>query len=465
MKYYKKVILYKLGRFQEDFEYMFPNIKVEKYITDRKINEYNNKECIYIKNLTRKLNNIIVICDRKDSLAIKQFDKLNFREFKDYIYLEDFGKILDDKMSLRARVLDSLYKRRKKEEYNLYSLSNSEMFKKMIYTDSQEDVRCSKPFDYVQIQKYGFVFPCCEGWATQHIGNILYSNPKKVWNSTRARLFRLSIINKTYAFCSFDNCPLLQKKKKVDSRFNDLVVSNDPKTVCIAFDESCNLKCKSCRTCFLNNNNKKLYSYIHNDLVKKLKSSKWLNSADELIMASNGEVFFSKSYKEILFSEKINKRNSIIIHTNGTLLSKNTLDKLCKKYSDIEFFISLDACTKKTYESLRLGGNFGILMRNLENLSIARKEGRVKSVSILFVLQKDNYTELVDTAKLAIKLGFDKFDVTKINNWGTYSSTQFNDISMYDEFGRPKSELVKVLENPIFKSNKIEFKGSVFVKK
>lgn len=465
MKIYKKVILYKLGRYQEDFEYIFPNIKIEKYITDKKISNYNNKKCICIKDLNKKQKTIIVICDRKNNKITKQFDKLKFKEYKDYIFLEDFAKILDQKTTIRTRILDYLYKKYKKESFEPYCLSNSEMFKKMIYTDAQDSFKCLQPFEYAQIQKFGFVFPCCEGWALENIGNILYSTPKKVWNSTRARIYRLSIINKTYSFCSFENCPYLNKKIKQDIRFEDLEVKKTPKRICIAFDDSCNLKCKSCRNCFLNNNHKKKYIYINNNIIKKLKKSKWLNNSEHLIMASNGEVFFSKFYKKILFSDKITKRDSICIHTNGTLLTKKILDKLCSKYKDISFFISLDACTQETYKKLRFGGNFNILKRNLEYISQAKKEGKIKYVSILFVLQSANYKELIDTAKLAIKLNFDRLDVTKIMNWGTFTEEEFKKVSMFDENDKPKKELIEVLKNPIFDSKDIEFWGNVLTKK
>lgn len=467
MKKYKKVILYKIGRFQEDFEYIFPNIKVVKYITDDNIKTYNNIECINIKKLKEKFRNIIIICDRKNNDIIKKFNDLRFKEKKNFIFLEDFVKILDEKITLKIKLINYAYKRYKKykkfKDWNIitHNISNSEMFKKMMYTDPQGNLKCNQPFDYVQVQENGFIFPCCEGWAKENIGNFLYHKPIKVWNSTRARIFRLSIINKTYAFCSFENCPKLIKKENINSRFNDLVRKEIPKTVSIAFDASCNLKCRSCRNYSMNYNKIRVYSFVHDNMVKKLIKAKWLTDSEELIIASNGEVFFSKAYKGLLFSEKINRKKPIIIHTNGTLLTKKTLDKLCKKYSDIEFYLSLDACTKETYEKLRIGGKFDTLIKNLEYLSKVKKEGKIKTVSILFVLQKDNYKELVNTVKLAIKLGFDKFDITKINNWGTFTKEEFDKVSMYDKNDNAKKELIKVLNNPIFKSNKIEFKGNV----
>ncbi len=471
MKKHNKVILYKIGRFQEDFEYIFPNIKVLKYITDDDIKTHNGIECINIKNLKKKFRNIIIICDRKNTNIVKKFNSLNFREKKDFIFLEDFAKILDEKITLKMKLISYAYKKYKKykkyENYDIITrnISNSEMFTKMIYTDPQGNVKCNQPFDYVQIQENGFIFPCCEGWATENIGNFIYHKPTEVWNSTRARIFRLSIINKTYAFCSFENCPKLVKKENINSRFNGLVEKEIPKTVCIAFDGSCNLKCRSCRKYFVNNNKSRVYSFLHKEMIKNLIGDNWLNGSEELIVASSGEVFFSKAYQDILFSEKINRKKPITIHTNGTLLTKKTLDKLCEKYNNIEFFISLDACTKKTYEKIRIGGNFETLIKNLEYLSKVRKEGKVKTVSILYVLQKDNYKELADTVKLAIKLGFDKFDVTRINNWGTFTEEEFDKVSMYDKNGNEKKELLKILEDPIFSTKKIEIKGNVLTDK
>ena len=168
-----------------------------------------------------------------------------------------------------------------------------------------------------------------------------------------------------------------------------------------------------------------------------------------------------KTYRKILFSDKTN-RKSIIIHTNGTLLNKANLDKLTSKYSDITLFISLDACTKKTYETLRKGGNFDILMKNLIYISELKKEGKINYVSILYVVQRENYTELAETCKLAISLGFDRFDATRIFNWGTYSEEEFKNVSMFDENGEANKELQKILEDSIFKTKNIEITGNIF---
>ena len=82
-------------------------------------------------------------------------------------------------------------------------------------------------------------------------------------------------------------------------------------------------------------------------------------------MSSQGEVFFSNAYKKILFSNELKKRNSITIHTNGILLTQENIDKLCRQYKDISFYISLDSITDETYENIRFGGKMKILKRKI----------------------------------------------------------------------------------------------------
>lgn len=457
MKKYKKVIICNIGRIQQDFEYMFPNVEIVKYIVEKpEITNLNGKEVISIDDIEKSNKTMIIICDRKNQKYKKIFDKIKYKEGENYIYLEDYAVVLDEPESPRLQYLKDKF------WYNDFhpKKSNSEMFKEMIYTDPRYDFDCIMPFEYVQIQTYGFVYPCCQGWSKYNIGNIFFDSPSKVWNSTSAKLYRLSVINKTYALCEPSNCPSLCNPHNVNKRGTSHCTKENPTSVCLAFDYTCNLHCKSCRKERMNHNNNKDYQYMYNDIVRKLNKSNWLE-ARELYVASQGEAMLSKSYRKIIFSDST-KRDSIIIHTNGTLLNKTNLDKLVEKYKDISLFISLDACTKETYESLRIGGNFDVLLKNLKYISELKKEGKIKYVSILYVLQRQNYKELVGTCKLAIELDFDRLDVTRIFNWGTYTDEEFKEVSMFYENAEPKEEVKKILEDPIFKSNKINVIGNVF---
>lgn len=473
MKKYKKVILYKLGRFQQDFEYIFPNIKIVKYIIDEKFKFYNNKECINLKDLfkdqncIKKISTIIVICDRKNQTIINKFNKINLKENKDYIFLEDFAKILDEKITQIEKIKNKYINKKYNIDFCNIGISNSEMFKQMIYTDPKYSIECNEPFEYAQIQPNGLVYPCCPDRINEHIGNLIYKNAKNVWHSTRAKIFRLSIINKTYAFCDLKYCRIPSKNIEETKRRDDnLKADKTPKHTVIAFDESCNLTCKSCRKCSINDNNNKTRNYICNNITKKITKDKWINNSQFLVMATQGEVFFSNIYQKILFQKNLKGLDTIIIHSNGTLFNKNKLEKLCAKFNkeniNIIVNISLDSVNDQTYAKLRKGGNLNILKRNLEYISKAKIDGRINHLNIICVLQKENYKELPDIAKYAIKLKADRLDVGMINNWGTFSNEEFEELSMYDKSGDFKPELKEILDDPIFKSNEIDYVGNVF---
>lgn len=462
----KKIIIYGIGRFSEDFLYLFPKVNICGYIvSNKKQKEYKGYKCYYEDNVDRSLlkHKLLVICERRSKKIDKFLEKLNLVSKKDYYYLEDLGYLLNDKKDEFSAKFYKWYhlKIKKWKEYPDY-VPNSIYFKEMIYRDSIDNIKCQFPFEYVQIQPKGYVYPCCSGWVKKEMGNITFKKPKEVWNSNLARLHRLSIINKTYTFCDIDSCPFMKKRvKTTNTRFTDLKETKSPTTVCVAIDNSCNLKCKSCRKNF-HNVKKGRHLKTLDRLATRIVESNWANDADELIMASQGEVFFSTTYRKMLFDSKITERDSIVIHTNGTLLTKKNLDRLCSIYKDIEIMISVDATTEETYKKIRCGGNFKQLMKNLENLSVAKKEGRVRKVNLLFVVQRDNYQEMPDFVRLVKRLDFDIADFSKIGNWGTFTDKEFEKISMFDENENPKEELVSILKDPIFKDKKVKADSNVF---
>ena len=123
MKELKKVYLYKLGRHQEDFEYMFPNIQIINYIVDEKSKPHNGIECIELKNIDKKkLKNLIVICDRRINEIRERFESLGLLEHKHFIFLEELGKLLDEEEKKETRNLNKL-----KEKYQTEMIARATM--------------------------------------------------------------------------------------------------------------------------------------------------------------------------------------------------------------------------------------------------------------------------------------------------------------------------------------------------
>ena len=456
----KNVVIYGVGRIQEDFEYLFSNISVKKYI-DKNLNEYkgNNVESLdnYVQN--RLKNDYIIITLKKDVNIDQKFNSLGLKYKKDYVYFEDLGYLLDDKIEyILAKIKLYLNKFVKKNEnYTLQYIKCSDMLKKMIYSDTYEGIDCMYPFEYVNIQPNGDVYSCCESWGYHNIGNLFVNDTDKIWNSNSMKLHRLAIINRTYAYCDVSSCPYLKENMKKDGkRNNDLKPLETPQKVYISIDRSCNLHCKSCRKNKFDA--KGIRALQVNSLYRRLINSKWVLKSKRMIVAGQGEVFYSKVYQKLIFDENVVKnRESIEILSNGTLATKQKMDKLCEAYSDIKMSITVDAATEKTYNKIRLGGNFNNIINNFEYLSELRKNNKVKYIELIFVVQNSNYREMIDFIKMAKKYNFDKVGFSQISNWGTFTDKEFKKVSMLKKDGKPKRELKKILKNKIFKDPMVNY--------
>lgn len=430
----EEVYLYKTGRFQKDFEYLFDKIEVVKYVVDTK-EECIDDKYITLDELFNMTNRVLtIICSRVDDEIEKTFNEHKMYRPDDYLWIEELGYLLNESTDY---ILNG-------KEYIDYT--NEELFKTMIYKESYEEFKCRFPFSFANIEPSGSLHLCCPGYGFNYLGNILNNNLEDLWYSNRAKLFRLSIINKTYAFCDRKTCPYLKKSNflETDTRYNDIKVYDNPNEIYVSIDKRCNLHCTSCRSCFYNpsedDNNVR-------ELAKKyLLESKWLSKADRLCFAGDGEVFFGKTYLELLESDEVKKRDSIEILTNGNLMTKEVLDKLVANHKKINIYISMDAASDETYSKIRLGGNFKKLINNLEYLSKLKKENKINVVELNFVIQRDNFKEINDFIQIVKKLDFDGANFSIISNWGTYEEEEFTHISMVNEAGIPNDELKSELD-------------------
>ena len=434
MKNYQKVYLYKIGRFQKDFEYLFDNINVINYVVNSN-DECLNEKYITLNDYLKVHDNIIVICDRFNDNDKSLFNSYGLIYEKDYYWFEDFGILLNS-------------------DYDeLLKYSNDYLLKKMIYTDSYDDVACQYPFTYANIEPNGFVHCCCPGYGYNCIGNVINNSLDKIWSSNAAKIFRLSIINKTYAFCDRSKCPYLKRHVEcTESRFDDLYLADHPNELYISFDKTCNLKCSSCRINYYIKN--EIQNEIDLACERVLNESNWLKKANRLCLAGDGEVFFSPIYQRILYSDAVKNRKSIEILTNGIFMTKEKLDKLCNSVPNISVYVSIDAATKEIYSKIRKGGNYEFLIKNLEYLSQLRNNNKIKLVELNFVIQRINYKEINDFISLLKKFKFDYVNFSSISNWGTYTDEEFLNLTMINEEGIPNDELKEELE----KINKIDYK-------
>jgi len=327
----------------------------------------------------------------------------------------------------------------------------SKYMRAVYYDRRQNECDCTIPFDTMWVGIAGTTRICdCPSFLDLSCGNLGITGGFRVWNSPLAEIIRLSVANGNYTFCSRSQCGklLVDREQANPSEYRKPSKMDYPLNISIANDSLCNLHCPSCR--------KECHVKYCADEKTELEActdalfeTGWLETAERIVVGGSGETFFSDNYKKILY-ESIKKEKEVVVMTNGTLFSTAEWEKMEGKPGRVSFLVSVDAATKETYEKVRCGGNYERLMVNMEFLSKLRRENKIASVIVVMVVQRANYKEIPDFIRWVKDLGFDRVNLSRIRNWGTYPEEYFyNCVSMFDKNGKPSPELVEILKMPI----------------
>lgn len=275
---------------------------------------------------------------------------------------------------------------------------------------------CNFSEKVLSIDHSGNCFLCtCEAWLPISVGNILdFDKLEDVWQNTTAIELNEDLKNKKFSYCATNICGIKQHNQIQQNYY-----------ISINIDESCNLRCPSCRSTLININ-------LGTKFDNKIKISKHItklisnfNHPATINMSGNGDPFSSMVYRPIILHTVPNILHQYRIMTNGLLLKKilpktSIFERIC------EFNISVDAGDKETYEKVRLGGNWEILIDNLKWL----KQNTNVRISLNYVLQNENFQSLLAFENLLKELDIYGF-VTKIEDWGTFSN--FNQQNILDK--------------------------------
>ena len=331
---------------------------------------------------------------------------------------------------------------------------NAKMFRDALTSKPLHKVTCRRPFRYVNVGVGGLLTHCCYKWLPVYIGNVLNASSSNC-DTITSRIIRVSFMNQSYAFCDTVCCPFMAKTREKLHSENGVAIDEEVYMerqnivdVDVAFDNTCNLYCESCRDRFI------IDKSIEPIQIAEKISEELLLNAKRLTVAGNGEAFLSKGYEKIF--SKTYPDTSLAILSNGNIFTEEKWKLIDGKFKDIILMFSIDAATKETYERVRRGGKWENVMRGLSLASRLRRERKVRSFVIRFVVSKRNYKEMPNFVQLGTELGCDIVDFSRIENWGTFSESEFDRISMFvgDE---PKPELKAVLCLPEMKNEIVRY--------
>ena len=333
----------------------------------------------------------------------------------------------------------------------------SKMLRQTIFDRSYYDLDCKTMLNHLEIISEGHTRCCCTTFVRQNLDSVFEKSAEALWHSNLHKIMCLSTENRTFTFCDHSMCPLFVAKEQETVQLRPeqyQSMSEMPKVLALGYDPTCNLACSTCRD--------KVCAVQGAELervqkITKIVENEYLPVCNFLILAGDGEVFASPNYREIYESSRCNPQY-IRLLSNGMLFTPRNWERLIKgKTGKVMLTVSVDAATKSTYEHIRRNGNFDILQRNMEFAADLRKKGMLQYFRMNFVVQRENFEEMIPFVQWGKQLGVDEVFFTKILNWGTYSDEQFKEISMMESDGiTPKPGLKRILDHPVIKSEIVD---------
>ena len=281
---------------------------------------------------------------------------------------------------------------------------------------------CSRPFDTVLIDKQGSCFACeCQSWLPQSIGNLQIAPLDKILQSPMRQKMQQSIDDGSYRYCNEHQCTYIKTNQFYHGRPDKL------KHIRLAIDDSCNLRCPSCRKGLIFHKEGSAFK-LGISLADKIND--WLHSYEHPIqvhIGSDGDPFASHIYR--YFMENTPHRNNIkySILTNG-LMFKDFYPRVSYVIENLkELGVSIDGASKDTYEKLRLGGNWNKMKDSLKCIA-EQKVIHGFDFNLHFVVQKDNYHEMEDIIELGKEYDVTRVFLNKLEDWNTFNNFTEMDI-------------------------------------
>jgi sulfatase maturation enzyme AslB (radical SAM superfamily) len=340
---------------------------------------------------------------------------------------------------------------------------------------------CSKLFNSIEITHDGSCWLCCPAWLPYRIGNILTDDfETEIWNGDKAKLLRNQVFTGNWQYCDAVLCPFISSNTLPDlsSIDNDHHIDDETRNtiksqkleaelpVIISFseDESCNLRCPSCRT------KKIMYDEGSEEYKRRLKInqkiidtflSKPSTRQMEIVVTGSGDPFASKIYRTMLqnINGDILPNLRVKLLTNGVMFTEKMWDSLHKIHKNLGHIrISFDAGTKSTYENItRIGGHWEQLIENVMFLNQQSKTNPRIKLAFDFVVQAGNFKEMPEFVKLIKNIcdNYSSINFSMLADWGTWNKEDFEKRTIVKQNHTQYNEFLDVLRDPLLKTDRV----------
>jgi len=300
---------------------------------------------------------------------------------------------------------------------------------------------CKLPFSRISLDDDGNIWPaCCPDWVEFPMGNIFTQTWDEIWLGENAKKLRDSSFDGSLRHCKKDWCPNIIDALSGLENYHVIPMKKAPKQwnavppshINLNYDQSCNLKCPSCRPDYIKLKGNKLEKVI---TLHQYAEQHILPQVETIALTGVGDPFISKAFRNFLLNfdkRKYPSIKKIHLHTNGQLFDEKTFMQM-KGLHDIELStdISIDAASAKVYSKVRPPGKWDKL---LQNLDFIKKLDNLVLLGISMVVQKENHHELVPFSELGEKLVYRNrptfVEFKRMRHDPHMSSEMYNEISI-----------------------------------
>jgi wyosine [tRNA(Phe)-imidazoG37] synthetase (radical SAM superfamily) len=305
---------------------------------------------------------------------------------------------------------------------------------------------------------------CCPSWLPTSITDGGKMSITEGWFGETSNKIRESVLDGSFSYCNHKLCPdlssVLGGRTTETNNFKlkeNFIEPQVPmvETVLYGQDRSCNLKCPSCRVNVIPNDNVNSPEHINKQALQDEIENTFGSSITRVLLTGSGDPIYSKIYRDFLInfdSKKYPKMDTIVLVTNGILLTEKMWNKFnCHEYIKI-LDISLDAGTKDTYENVtRLGGVWEILLDNIKfiiGLTDIKRE-----FVFSFVVSEYNFKEMAMAVELIDNITHNMYGTKQINfrqhvYWesGAFSQEKVNKIGVFNPSHSQHAEFLEQLK-------------------
>ena len=327
---------------------------------------------------------------------------------------------------------------------------------------------CLSPFIMIEVTVEGDIRMCgCGGWMPITIGNIKQHSLRDLLSTQLANDIRQSVITGTYQYCNEYRCGVINNNllNTRDTLPQDIVpLLQDctqflmPTHISLQGDRTCNLSCPSCRTAVIKtSNDQKQEQENIGRLVYKNLFCEPTDKKITLEMSGSGEFFASDMLMSFVNAIDTKSFPNVKIHigSNGLLAPERwhrikQFEHLIEKVT-----VSIDAATANTYETIRRGGRWPMIVSAMQFLQ-TQKNRLGFDLHTRMIVQQGNFKEMCDFYHWCQQFGVDLVEYSRLANWFTWPMSQFKNHDVFDaQHAEHQSALVelckvKILPNTWF---------------